>query len=60
MHMDKDQIIEFFKETLQNLLRWFKPGLHVKRWLALILLGTTFLGAGVAYWLLDFLPNNAQ
>ena len=61
MQMDKDQIVEFLKETLHNLLRWFKPGLHVKRWLGLILLGTTFLGVGGAYWLLDFYrttPNN--
>ena len=61
MQMDKDQIIEFLKETIKNLLRWFKPGLYVKRWLALILLGTTFLGVGGAYWLLDFYrttPNN--
>ena len=52
--MDINKIIEFLKENSRNLLRWFRPGLHVKRWLGLILFGTTFLGVGVAYWLLDF------
>ncbi len=34
-------------------LRWFSPGLGVKRWLVLLLVGVTFLGVGVAYFLLD-------
>jgi uncharacterized cofD-like protein len=35
------------------MLRWFLPGLGVKRWLGFVLLGVTFLGVGVAYFLLD-------
>ena len=42
-----------FKETLRQLMRWLTPGLGVKRWLALILLGITLLGVGLAYFLLD-------
>jgi len=38
---------------MQEFLRWFKPGLGVKRWLALILLGITLLGVGFAIFLLD-------
>ena len=40
-------------ENLRLFLRWFKPGLGVKRWLALILLGITLLGVGFAIFLLD-------
>lgn len=34
--------------------RWLRPGLGVKRWIILILAGTTFLGVGIAIFLLDF------
>ncbi len=38
---------------IQQFLRWFKPGLGVKRWLVLIMLGVTMLGLGLALLLLD-------
>ena len=38
---------------IQQFLRWFKPGLGVKRWLVLIMLGVTMLGLGFALLLLD-------
>jgi hypothetical protein len=34
-------------------LRWLVPGLGVKRWILLILLGTTLLGVGLGILLLD-------
>jgi uncharacterized cofD-like protein len=34
-------------------LRWFTPGIGVKRWLGLILLGTTMLGVGIGMGLLE-------
>ena len=34
-------------------IRWLTPGIGVKRWLALILLGTTLLGVGLAVFTLD-------
>jgi uncharacterized cofD-like protein len=34
-------------------LRWLIPGLGVKRWLILVLLGTTLLGIGLAFFLLE-------
>jgi len=38
---------------LSNISRWFIPGLGVKRWILVILLGTTLLGVGLAILLLD-------
>ena len=40
-------------EELRNILLWFRPGLGIKRWLLMILLGITLLGIGVAILLLD-------
>jgi len=40
-------------ERLSNQLRWLAPGLGVKRWILLILLGTTLLGVGLAVLLLE-------
>ncbi len=34
-------------------LRWLTPGLGIKRWVLVIVLGTTLLGVGIAMWLLD-------
>ena len=42
-----------FWKRVTNSLRWLVPGLGVKRWLILILLGTTLLGVGLAILLLD-------
>jgi len=42
-----------FKNTLQLIIRWFTPGLGVKRWYLVILLGVTMLGVGFAIFLLD-------
>lgn len=33
--------------------KWLYPGLGVKRWLALLLIGIAFLSLGIAYWLHD-------
>ena len=40
-------------KQLSNPLRWLVPGLGVKRWILLILFGTTLLGVGLAILLLD-------
>ena len=45
----------------QQELRWLKPGLGVKRWIGLILAGTTLFGVGFAMFLLEIYrttPNN--
>ncbi|MGC1379011.1 MAG: uridine diphosphate-N-acetylglucosamine-binding protein YvcK [Anaerolineales bacterium] len=46
------------KETAST-LRWLAPGLGVKRWFFLLLLGVTLLGVGLAYYLLDFYRSTA-
>src|SRR4030066_1750652 len=40
-------------KQLSNPLRWLVPGLGVKRWIILILFGTTLLGVGLAIILLE-------
>jgi len=42
-----------FKNNLRLIQRWFTPGLGVKRWYLVILLGITMLGVGLAMFLLD-------
>ena len=41
------------REGLTQFLRWFTPGLGVKRWVLLVLLGTSLIGTGLAYLVLD-------
>jgi len=40
-------------KRLFNPLRWLVPGLGVKRWIVIILLGTTLLGVGLAVLVLE-------
>jgi uncharacterized cofD-like protein len=42
-----------FQKRFQYTLRWLSPGLGVKRWLAVILAGTTLLGIGFGIFILD-------
>ncbi len=42
-----------FTNKLRLIGRWFAPGLGVKRWYFVILLGVTMLGVGLAIFLLD-------
>jgi len=45
-------VAQFWQEVL-SILRWFVPGLGVKRWFLLILAGVTTLGVGLAILLLN-------
>lgn len=45
-------IARFIQSVLLN-LRWLVPGIGVKRWVLVILAGTTMLGVGLAVYLLD-------
>ncbi len=47
------------EKPLRQFLRWFRPGLKIKRWLGLILLGITMLGIGLAISLLDLYRTNS-
>jgi len=42
-------LVGFIKESL----RWLTPGLGIKRWLAVLLAGTTLLSVGFGLWALD-------
>jgi uncharacterized cofD-like protein len=40
-------------QNVRELARWFKPGLRVKRWFLLVLLGITMLAVGLGNFLLE-------
>jgi uncharacterized cofD-like protein len=42
-----------FWKTLKGIPRWLRPGLGIKRWLSMVLIGVTLLGLGVAVILID-------
>lgn len=44
-------------ESLRRESQWFRPGLGYKRWLLMVLIGTTFLGLGLALIILDVYRN---
>ena len=48
---------KYLKDRLKNLLsqisRWLTPGIGIKRWLAVILLGTTLIALGLVFFALD-------
>ena len=46
-------LLSRLRNNLKLLLLWFRPGLGVKRWFGLMLLGTTMLAVGLAFILLD-------
>jgi uncharacterized cofD-like protein len=35
----------------RSMLKWFYPGMHIKRWLGLLLLGVAIMGLGISYML---------
>jgi hypothetical protein len=52
----KSKIRTIYSKTIQGMkrnLRWFLPGLGVKRWLAVILSGTTLVGIGIGIFVLE-------
>jgi uncharacterized cofD-like protein len=57
MQEHKKNFISRLWESLRRELQWFRPGLGYKRWLILVLLGTTLLGVGLALVLLDIYRN---
>jgi len=47
-------------KTMRKFLRWFRPGLGIKRWLTLVLIGTTLLGLGFAVILIDLYRTDSS
>ena len=46
--------------TAQNKIRWLAPGLGVKRWIVMILCGTTLVGLGFAILLTEVYRSASQ
>jgi uncharacterized cofD-like protein len=46
-----------YKNFLQKVKGWLMPGLGVKRWILIILIGTTLIGVGLGVLILDFYRN---
>jgi uncharacterized cofD-like protein len=55
--MIKDTWYRRLRNRLVSVSRWLVPGLGVKRWFILVLLGTTFIGMGLAVLVLDVYRN---
>jgi len=55
--MKKEGWYRWLKNRLVKNSRWLVPGLGVKRWLLLVLIGTTFIGFGFAVFVLDVYRN---
>jgi uncharacterized cofD-like protein len=52
--------VSWYKQLIRTItrsLRWLEPGLGVKRWILLVLFGTTFIGVGLAVLALEVYRN---
>ena len=49
-----------FIKRAKSRLRWLTPGIGVKRWLFVLMAGTTFLGVGLAMLALDIYRNTPE
>ena len=56
--------MDFFKNAIRRSIkevnRWFAPGLGIKRWVLVILLGTTLMALGFAVYLIDVYRGAAE
>ena len=52
--MRQDSVFHRLWTVIKRELRWFLPGMGVKRWLVFVLVGTTLISVGIAFVLLDF------
>jgi uncharacterized cofD-like protein len=57
MNVKKETKLGWIWQGLSQSVRWLVPGLGVKRWLLLILAGTTLLGIGFGIFILDIYRN---
>lgn len=44
--------------TIRSIARWLRPGLRIKRWFAMVLMGVTLFGLGFAVILIDLYRTN--
>jgi uncharacterized cofD-like protein len=47
-------------QTLRDIPRWLRPGLGIKRWFALVMIGITLLGLGFAVILIDLYRTDSS
>ncbi len=47
-------------QTLRDISRWLRPGLGIKRWFTLVLIGITLLGLGFAVVLIDLYRTDSS
>jgi uncharacterized cofD-like protein len=57
MKKNQENIKRRFTGFIRRSLQWLIPGMGVKRWLLLVLIGTTFIGVGLAVLILDVYRN---
>ncbi|MFC2064368.1 uridine diphosphate-N-acetylglucosamine-binding protein YvcK [Chloroflexota bacterium] len=58
MSLNFEVLMSKIKRGLGQIFRWLTPGLGVKRWLILILLGITIISIGIGIYLLDLFRNS--
>ena len=42
-----------------DFLKWFYPGMHIKRWLGLIIIGVAMMTFGLSYVVREAVPRRA-
>jgi uncharacterized cofD-like protein len=57
MQVDKRFSVQRVRQRISESARWFSPGLGVKRWIAVILAGTTLLAIGFGIFVLEIYRN---
>jgi len=55
MQQNENEILARARRSLASILRWLKPGIGIKRWFLLVLIGTTIISVGIADILLDII-----
>jgi len=51
---------KFDKRLISQLCHWLSPGIGIKRWLLVTLIGVTMIGIGLAIWVLDVYRNSPE
>lgn len=57
--MRKDFLMRLW-QTLRDIPRWLRPGLGIKRWFTLVMIGITLLGLGFAVILIDLYRTDSS
>jgi uncharacterized cofD-like protein len=50
----------FFYRILHPDLRWFMPGIGIKRWIGVILIGSTFIALGITVLIMNFSQSSSD